>query len=168
MTLTLETLAEFRRAEKETAEITRPPVNFLPDLKDYLTRVQEEARQPPAMWDPDCEAHAAMDILEDIFRIRRGKLARAAELNPDNATLPSPGNLFEFESCCWFGLTGNYRLLGKVYKDLCIRGEWSGKWGKLTEEKDNEVIHIGGLAANAEEKRIMGGLLADLLKPREK
>lgn len=130
MTLTLSDLTEWRRAELENPGMQQPPANFMQELKPYLQKCMQEAGPDPALWTEDCEPFTARQALEDIFRLRRAKLARAAELNPDDATLPPHRNLLEFESCCWFGLTEKYRLLDKVYKDVCSKGDWSGKWGR--------------------------------------
>jgi hypothetical protein len=119
-------LAEFRRQEKETPDLQQPPANFLQDLKEYMARVQEEAGPHPAGWDMECEAIAAMDLLDDIFRIRRAKLAQAAE---HDAQLPV-SHMFTFESCAWSGITRKFRLLDEAIKEMVHKGEWSGKWGQ--------------------------------------
>jgi len=133
MTLTTDDLREFRRREKEIATLTSPPANFLTEIKTLLDQIKEEAGPDPITWSEDADIHAAMDLLEDIFRIRRNKLVRVAELNPSDNT-PMPAQLFEWESCAWFGLTTTYRHLDKVIRDICLKGEWSGKWGELPEK----------------------------------
>lgn len=134
MTLTLTDLTNWRALEKDTATMNVPPGGrdqFLKDLPVYLKQVQAEAGEHPAVWPADCEALAAREVLEDIFRIRRDKLARAAALCPDDATMPWPKQLLPFESCCWFGLTEYYRMIDKEYAMLAKTGSWSGKWGSL-------------------------------------
>jgi hypothetical protein len=130
MTLTIHDLTEFRRRERDDPRITTPSPNFLDDLKTYLDKIKQEAGPHPAQWDLDCEALAAMDLVQEIFRIRRSKLARIAELNPDDATTPAPKQLFLFENCAWFGLTATYRLLDKTIEQVCQTGTWSGRWGE--------------------------------------
>lgn len=125
MTLTLADLSEFRRQEKESAELTPPPANFLPNLKEYMARVQEEAGPHPANWDMECEALAAMDLLEDIFRIRRAKLTQATE----HGANPSVSQMLTFESCAYSGIARKYRLLDEAITEMVHKGEWSGKWG---------------------------------------
>ncbi len=126
MTLTLHDLAEFKRRERDAPGMTEPPANFLEDLKEYLARVKEEAGPHPAAWDMDCEAMAAIEILKEIFDVRRAKLARSAE----HCAPPTQRQMFDFESCAWFGLTEKYQLLDKVIDRVCIDGIWSGKWGE--------------------------------------
>lgn len=128
MTLTLPILAEFKRDEKNSPDMIIPPggsANFLTDLKTYLDRVKEEAGPHPAGWDMDCEALAAMELIKDIFEIRRAKLVRAAE----HCAPPTPKQMFDFESCAWFGFLSTYKHLDKEIERVCINGNWSGKWG---------------------------------------
>lgn len=128
MTLTLSDLIEFRHRELHEPGMVAPQPNsgqFLRDLKEYMDRVKAEAGPEPAAWDQDCEAHAAMDLLQDIFRIRRAKLVRASE----HCAPPTPKQMFDFEGCAWFGFLATYKLLDKEIERVCINGEWSGRWG---------------------------------------
>ena len=128
MTLTIHTLAEFKRNERNEPGMTIPPPSrdeFLKDLKEYMQRVKEEAGPNPASWDMDCEALAAMDLLKEIFEIRRAKLTRACE----TCTPPTPKQMFDFESCAWFGFLSTYQHLDREIERMCIKGEWSGRWG---------------------------------------
>nr|WP_321349761.1 hypothetical protein [uncultured Methanoregula sp.] len=130
MTLTRSDLAEFRRREKETGALTLPPANFLRDLKILMDTAKAEAGTHPAEWSEYAEIHAIMDLVEDIFRIRRSKLARAAEENrPGESTPPEFKTLLPFESNAWYGLTATYHHLDKVLRDIRITGEQIGKWG---------------------------------------
>ena len=43
----------------------------------------------------------------------------------------------------------------QCYQDWCLSN------------KDNEIIHVGGLAANPEEKRILDGLMVNLMKKKD-
>jgi hypothetical protein len=126
MTLTYQILAEFRRAEKESPVMTLPPGGrdaFEKDLPEYLQRIKAEAGPHPATWDPDCEAHAAMDLLKDILEIRRAKLVRAAEFcNP-----PTFSHQLTFESNAWFGWLDTYKRLDKAIDRMTIEGV-PGKW----------------------------------------
>lgn len=135
MTLTLEILNDWRRAEKDQPALVEPPggkKTFLEELQAYLKQVQEEAGPHPAVWPEDCEAITAREVLEDIFRLRRDKLARAAALNTPQGdpSMPWPKQLLEFEHDCWFGLTDEYRMLDAVYRKVASTGTWSGKWGQ--------------------------------------
>jgi len=126
MTLSLHDLAEWRRQEKEIPGLCLPPP--LPDIKALRDQLMQEAGPDPRQWDADCEALAAREILEDPFRIRRGKLARACELNPDDASLPAVKAMYPFESNIWFHLTEGYRMLDFATQEVLRKGEWSGKW----------------------------------------
>lgn len=127
MTLTLSTLSEWRRQEKDTPGLCHPPP--LADIKTLMDQLLQEAGEDPLALGEDCEIFAAKDLLADIFEIRRAKLARAAELNPDDATLPNVKNWYPFESNAWFHLTNGYRLLDKCTKEIVSNGAWNGKWG---------------------------------------
>jgi hypothetical protein len=50
-------------------------------------------------------------------------------------------------------------------KNLCLR--CFNAWQYDHERGDNEIIHVGGLAANLEEKRILDGLMANLMKKKD-
>jgi hypothetical protein len=126
VTLTLHDLAEFRRREMDGPNLVEPPANFLQDLKEYYERTKAAAGPAPINWAMDAEVLAAMDVVQDIFRIRRGKLARAVE----TCSPPSPKQMFEFESCAWFGFLRVYQLLDKTTERICIEGTWSGRWGE--------------------------------------
>jgi DNA replication initiation complex subunit (GINS family) len=127
MTLTLSTLSDIRRQELQTGDLLRLPPNFLQDLAECIPRVQKEAGPHPETWPEDCEPLAARALLEDIFRIRRGKLARAAEANPIGDP-PMPSALLPFESNTWFALTADYRRLDAAVAEVCRTGKWSGVW----------------------------------------
>jgi hypothetical protein len=123
--ITLSHLSEWRRNEKETAILLVPIP--LADLEAYVKKVKEEAGDL-FLQGTDCEAHAALDLIQDTMQIRRAKLARAAELNP-HADPPSPKTLYDFESCCWFALTEGYRYLDEAIEEVNLTGNWCGKWG---------------------------------------
>lgn len=126
MTLTLSLLAEFRRHEKNSPEMTTPPGGrdgFQRDLPELLKQLKEDAGPSPALWDPDCEAFAAMDLLKDIFEIRRAKLVRAAEFcNP----IP-PSQLLDIENYAWFGWLDTYKRLDRAIERMTVEGV-PGKW----------------------------------------
>lgn len=126
MTLSLHTLSEWRRQEQDGPVIARPPP--LVDIKTLLDRLMQEAGPDPVSWPVDCEVFAAKEMLEDIFRIRREKLARACEMNPDDATLPEWKSLLPFEQNVWFHLIEGYRMLDYATKQVVRKGEWNGKW----------------------------------------
>ncbi|MDP3563811.1 MAG: hypothetical protein Q8R70_04915 [Methanoregula sp.] len=113
MTLTIQDLLEFKRREKDQPTLTEPPANFLDDLFVYIMRVMKEAGPHPATWDTDCEALAAMDLLDDLFTIRRGKVSDSAS-NTDTET---PKHLLPFEAVAWLNLRTAYLTL-----DAEIRG----------------------------------------------
>lgn len=126
MTLTLHDLAEFKRKEKDEPGMVQPPPNakaFLADLKAYMQKVQVEAGPHPAQWDMDCEALAAMDLLQDIFRIRRAKLVRACE----TCTPPTPRQMFDFESNAWFGFLRVYKMLDRSIENVITKSD-PGAW----------------------------------------
>ena len=50
-------------------------------------------------------------------------------------------------------------------KNLCLR--CFNAWQYDHERGDNEIIHVGGLAANPEEKRILDGLIVNLMKKKD-
>jgi|GEM_PF-6820696 len=126
MTLTLSDLSEWRRAEMDTPAMIIPPPQA--EIKSLLDQLLKDAGPDPLALGEDCELFAAKDLLADIFRIRRNKLARACELNPDNASLPELRSLLPFENETWFYLTEGYRRLDYAISDVVKRGEWSGKW----------------------------------------
>jgi hypothetical protein len=98
MTLTIHDLMEFKRRELDShSAITQPPPNFLQELKPYMINVQEEAGPHPVEWDANCEALAAIEILEDVFRVRREKLIALARDNEN----PDAAALLDFETIAW-------------------------------------------------------------------
>lgn len=124
MTLTLSALIEWRRQELESPDLQHPPTNFLPDLKEYLRQIRQDAGPNPALWPEDCEPFAARSTMEDIFRLRRAKLARSAELYPDVER--TSHYMLPFENQIWERLTGVYKTLDDTYKSLCITGKIPG------------------------------------------
>lgn len=116
MTLTFQDLVDFRRQEMDNPVMIRPAKNFLQDLKDYMIRVQQEAGPQPVTWDPDCEALAAIAVLEEIFLLRKEKLSICAR---DNAP-PTPDQMFDLEMDAWYGLRRVYETLEKKTRQTIV------------------------------------------------
>lgn len=93
MTLTIHTLNELKKAECNDGCLDTPPGNFLQDLQAYMLKVMEDAGPHPVQWDADCEAFAAIEILEDYFRLRRIKIDMYAR----DRESPRGGSLLPFE-----------------------------------------------------------------------
>ena len=118
MALTLRDLAEFKRQERDTPGLTPPPANFLENLQVYMKDAQAAAGPRPIEWDIDCEALAAMDLLKDIFEIRRHKLAVSAQHNAP----PRPRECFDFEINTWTGLRTVYVKLDECIENVVLTG----------------------------------------------
>jgi len=126
MTLTLSDLTEWRRQEKDHYRIIVPPDQK--DIRALLDQLLKDAGPDPLQLGEDCDYFTARELLEDIFRLRRDKLARAAELNATDIAPPDWGSLTPFEKEIWFSLTEAYRRLDYAIGEVVRKGEWSGKW----------------------------------------
>jgi hypothetical protein len=116
--ITLHDLIEWRRRELAEPPMVHPPPPQ--DLEKYIQGVMAEAGHP-ATWDPECEAFAAMDQIQEIFRIRRSKLTWACETN---CTI-EPNRLFRFEIIAWDEFQQTYQRLDKAIEEISIKGTWS-------------------------------------------
>jgi len=121
--ITIHNLAEWRRREFEEPKLIHPPIAA--DLAEYVKRTLEEAGHP-ATWDSDCEAHAVMDLIKDIFRIRRSKLTWICETCGEL----DQSQLMPFEVTAWKDFQQVYSRLDKAIEEVSINGAWSGKWGE--------------------------------------
>ena len=109
-----------------SGDLLRLPPNFLQDLAEYIPRVQKEAGPHPAQWDADCEALAARELLGDIFRIRRGKLARIGEALTPDALETMIGGLTVPEANALTRIALAFEDLDKANGQICRTGKWSG------------------------------------------
>lgn len=96
MTLDIHLLNELKRRETDSPQLQPLPVDFPHHLRGYLHRTQDEAGPHPAAWDADCEALAAMGVLEDLFRARKDKIFALAR----DEDAP-PAEMLDFEREAW-------------------------------------------------------------------
>jgi hypothetical protein len=107
----LPTLLEWRRLEKDQPAMQVPVP--LEEIHKLLRELREVFLSQPVP-DPDGEYAAARECMEDICRIRRDKLARAAIINEP----PPPRQLWDFESYTWFGFQHEYQTIDAAYKGV--------------------------------------------------
>jgi hypothetical protein len=110
----LHDLAEWRRQEKENPAMVQPLP--LQDLTAYMQQVQAAAGPHPAGWDVDCEALAAMTLLDEIFLQRRYKLVLFASANEP----PTPKQLYDHELTAWFGFQRVFKDLDAVNRRIAV------------------------------------------------
>jgi len=138
MTLSLPALRDWQNRERDTpGDLTMPPVppeEFAEAWKAYLAEQrQKDGDEHGIIIDQDAEVYAAMDVLDNIFEMRRAKIASKTEANP-NGNPPTVRHEFRFESEAWFGLTDKYRRLDEAYMELKMGQPAPGK-GKMGARK---------------------------------